>query len=342
MGRKLRMTAELGGWLAELGESQPATAAEVGAALVAVLESADPASLASVGSPSTPPSLDPRETADYTHGLMLEELQHVRRRVSDVATSRKLGDVRLRNERAAGTGRARLAELESDLAAARQREELLTEQSQRLQWQVDAFRAAKESAKGMYTAAEAQLQIAELIGATGGHGDAELAQLTAALNSAKERLHRVTTQGRETLDLIREQRRQADPVRTEPPVGERPAMPRPLTPRPPRAAPPPPPQPQARPVAAEPAPGLLELQADVLGSEIRILLAVEPMDTVTLLAVLEGAEAINEHGAEAIELASDLLTEIREDGWPSDVGEVLFEDASAFLRSFLPPKTATS
>jgi spore germination cell wall hydrolase CwlJ-like protein len=250
------MTAELGEWLAELGQSEPATAAEVGAAVVAVLDAAEPSGLAIVGSPSTPLSADPREAADYTNGLMLEELQHVRRRVSDVATSRKRGELRLGKERAAGTGRARLAELESDLVAARQREEHLTEQSQRLQWQVDAYRTAKESAKGMYTAA-----------------------------------------------------------------AERPT---------------PPPQP---PSAADPAPGLLELRAGAAGSDIRILFAVEPADTVTLLAVLEGPEAISEHGAEAVELASSLLTEIREDGWPADVDEVILEDSAAFQARFV---TATS
>jgi len=35
MGRRLRMTAALGDWLTELSASEPATAAEVGARLVA-------------------------------------------------------------------------------------------------------------------------------------------------------------------------------------------------------------------------------------------------------------------------------------------------------------------
>lgn len=196
-----------------------------------------------------------------------------------------------------------------------------------------------ESAKAMYTAAEAQLRIAELIDAAGGERDAFLAQLTAALISAKERLERVTAQGSQTLDLISEQRRQADGARTEPPVGEHPGTLQPLTPGLPRAAPPAPPQPQARPVAAEPAPGLLELGVDPGGADIRILLAVEPPDTVTLLAVLEGAEAISEHGAEALDLASSLLAEIREDGWPADLDEVIVENSAAFLARFV---TATS
>ena len=45
MGRRLRMTAALGDWLTELSASEPATAAEVGARLVAVLSAAEPAGL---------------------------------------------------------------------------------------------------------------------------------------------------------------------------------------------------------------------------------------------------------------------------------------------------------
>ena len=45
-------------------------------------------------------------------------------------------------------------------------------------------------------------------------------------------------------------------------------------------------------------------------------MAVEPADTVTLLAVLDGEDAITEHRAQAIELAGDLLTDIRAGDWP--------------------------
>ena len=63
---------------------------------------------------------------------------------------------------------------------------------------------------------------------------------------------------------------------------------------------------------------LLELRADPLGRDVRLLLAVEPADTVTLLAVLDGEDAIAEHQAQAIELAGDLLTDIRAGDWPPD------------------------
>jgi len=81
---------------------------------------------------------------------------------------------------------------------------------------------------------------------------------------------------------------------------------------------------------------LLELRADPLGTDTRILLAVEPADTVMLLAVLEGPEAVSEHGAEAIRVTSDLLTEIREGGWPADMEVITLADAGALLARFFP------
>jgi phage shock protein A len=281
------MTAELGDWFAEFGEADPATAAEVGAAVVAVLEAAEPSGLAIVGEPAMPRFPDPREAADYAYEQLLEELQRFRRHVADVATSRKRGDLRLGAERAAGADAARLAALERELAAVRQSEVQLTEQSQRLQWQVDAFRTAKESAKVTYTAAEAQLRIAEALEAAGDDRDAEFAELSEALRDSGERLRKLADR--------------ASPPRT----------------------------------GAGPAPGLLELRADPLGSDIRLLLAVEPEDTVTLLAVLEGPDAVSEHGADAVRLASGLLTEIREDGWPADVDAVIVENSAAFLARFV-------
>lgn len=323
MGRRLRMTAELGDWLTELGGSEPVTAAEVAAALVAVLESADLSGLAIVGDLTAVYSHDPRETADLLYQQMLEQLQHVRRSVADVASSRKRTDLRLAAERAAGADAAGLAKLESELAAVQQSEEQLAEQSQWLQWQVDAFRAAKETAKAMYTAAEAHLRIADAMAvAEGRSSDADPAQHTAALQAARESLDRVTGEGMALLDRVREQAGPLDDERRDWPPGEHPE--------------PPPPQPQTRPVADEPARGLLELRADTTGTDIRILFAVEPADTVTLLAVLEGPDAVSEHGPDAVRLASDLLTEVRADGWPVDVDEVSLADSGAFLASFFP------
>jgi hypothetical protein len=66
----------------------------------------------------------------------------------------------------------------------------------------------------------------------------------------------------------------------------------------------------------DPPDGLLELRADPLGGDARILFAVEPAGTITLLAVLESQEAVRRDRDTAIDLASGLLAEIREHGWP--------------------------
>ncbi len=94
-------------------------------------------------------------------------------------------------------------------------------------------------------------------------------------------------------------------------------------------------------------PGLLELHADPLGSDIRILLGIEPADTVTLLAVLDSPAAASEHRALAIKLSGELLAELRANGWPQpelgpdrastgESDELTFADAGAFLGQFFP------
>ena len=87
---------------------------------------------------------------------------------------------------------------------------------------------------------------------------------------------------------------------------------------------------------------VLELRADPLGRDVRLLLAVEPADAVMLLAVLDGEDAIAEHRSQAIQLAGDLLSDIRAGTWPpadaasaSDL-ELTFADAATFLERFFP------
>lgn len=278
------MSAELSDWLAELGESQQATAAEVGAALVALLDRAEPADLAWVGQPRQP---DPRQAVDYGYQQILADLQVVRHGVAAAVSARKAAELRVSARRAGGAGPGELGLLEADLAAAGQRQEQLSRQSERLQHQADAFRAAKETAKATYTAAEAQLRVAEALADVAEIDDAaavsDSAELREAVGAAEARLRKLAG------------------------------------------------QPEA---ASAPAPGLLELRADPFGTDIRILFAVEPADTVTLLAVLEGPEAVGQHGDEAVGLAGALLTGIREQGWPADVDAVVLPDPRAFLARY--------
>ncbi len=318
MGRRLRMTAELGGWLTELEESGPPAAAEVGAALVAILESAEPSGLAIVGEPgrtARPDEDDPRAIADYAYQERLEELSRWRRRVADAATARRGAEIRLSEQQASGASGAVIDDLSEQLVTAQQREAALSENSQRLQAEVDAFRTTKETAKARYTAAEASLRVAEAVEALGGEPDPDLAQRRAEFLAAEERL-RALHPPREWVGVTRAGSDGVEHVESARAQGPKP--------------------PPAPPDAAEPVSGLLELRADPLGSDIRILFAAEPPDTVTLLAVLEGPDAISEHGPRAMALASDLLTEIRDRGWPADIDEVAVADSTEFVARFFP------
>ncbi len=313
------MTAELRDWLAELGESEPLTAAEVGAALVTVLESADLSGLAIVGQPgrsAEPIFEDLREAADHEYQRRLEELQALRRRVADAATARRATELALSTRQSSSADDAAvIATLAERLAAAQLSEARLARASQEIQAELDAFRIAKETAKARLTAAEASLQIAEAIEAAGGEVDPDLDQRREDYRAAEERLRALRYPGPGMRYRIRQGSDRIEPV--HPAEAEIPT--------------PPPPRPRAQPV-----PGLLEVRADPLGSDIRILLAVEPADTVTLLAVLEGPEAVSEHSSRAITLAGELLTEIRDAGWPADIDEVAVADPEEFLARFFP------
>jgi phage shock protein A len=326
MAHRLRMSAELGDWLAELCTSEPASAAEVAAALVSVMTADDPTVLTLVGAPAVD-QIDPREELDELYQSVLEALQEVRRQAADAAWAR------------AGAERL-LAELDSEpqpdpavqawLRRARdkaKREEAgVTKRRERLQAEVDRFRTAKETAKAMYTAAEASLRIHDVVETVAAETvtvhrlvepgdrpaqseDDDLAELNRALEAAEANLQAVATEAYQTLRSLTVE------------AGQRPGHARSST---------------------QPLAGLLELRADPLGRDVRLLLALQPADTVTLLAVLDGEDAIAEHQAQAIELAGGLLTDIRAGAWPPDDAispgdrEVAFADSATFLARFFP------
>ena len=309
MTQRLRMSAELGDWLAELCTSEPARAAEVGAAVTAIMHAAMPASVALV---SAPEPMDPREEVDYLYQTVLEALQHVRRTTAEVATTR-VGAERLLAELDADPqpDPAVQAWLRQRRDKAQRQEAAVTKRSQRLQAEVDRFRTAKETAKAMYTAAEASLRIEDAVATVKAFAGAdEPGQLDQALEAAEAHLQAVATEAYQTLRAVmNEAGPQAGHLSTGP-VG--------------RVA------------------GLLELRADPLGRDVRLLFALEPADTVTMIAVLDGRDAITEHRAQAIRLAGDLLTDIRAGDWPPDDAddpadtEVTFADASTFLGRFFP------
>jgi phage shock protein A len=333
MASKLRMSAEIAEWLGDLRESDPATAPEVGAALLAVMDAADATSLAFVTS-TRELDEDPRVQLDLAYQRLLKAMQQVRRRRADAAMHRKRLEREL-GERA-GT-EADHADLERELATARKREDALTGQSQQLQILIDAFRTQKEVAKAVVTATRARQSIQEALGTAGIEQDdtGDEAEAEAAARADEE--------------LARAERLLGSAMTA---VGLRPRSP----------------------AAGPSGPEVLELHADPLGTNVRILFGTEPASTepastepastepaspepastepagpepastVTLLAVLEGEEAISEHRDDAVDLASELLAEIRDDGWsaaPADTaaGGPEFAESRSFLLACFPAET---
>jgi phage shock protein A len=298
MGYKLRMSAEIAEWLGDLRESDPVTATEVGASLLAVMDSAEATALAFVTDTHEP--ADPRERLDHAYQRMLRVMQQRRRKCAEVATRRQRLELVLSEGEVAEPARAKL---EVRLAEARRREEALTAQLQRLQTVVDAFRTQKEVAKAVVTATRARQTIDDALRAAGMEGDAgeEVPASTDAELARAEQLLESAMAAAELSDR--------------------------------------------RPRASTSGPEVLELQADPLGADVRILFGIEPPGTVTLLAALEGEEAISEHRDTAIDLAAELLAGIRQDGWSTDTEDTAasgpeFAEPGAFLARCFPSETA--
>lgn len=291
MAYRLRMPAQLGEWLAELAGSEPEAAAEVGAALLALMHADAIPGRPLVIDPDEPPrdfypdpdvAMDPREALDYSYQQMLESLQKVRREAAGAATTRR----RIETELAATELDPEMrAALERQLAAADDLETRLGNRSQLLQQQVDRFRTDKETAKAMATAAEARVRIQAAFEALDAMPDAE--DIERAASESAARLEQALADARRLLEEVRA----GDPAAADGAA----AWP-----------------------GSRPETDVLELRPDPLGSDARIFFAEEPTGTLTLLTVLEDARAVAEHHDNAIDLASELLEEIRDDGWPTD------------------------
>jgi phage shock protein A len=299
MGRGLRMSAEIGDWLAELCSSEPVTAAEVGAALIAAMDVTDLSVLAFVTEPGA--ARDPREALDYAYQRLLEGLQHVRGKAAGAAADRASLELIVgERESIPDADQAELASLRRRLADARREEHDLTARSQGLQQDLDAFRTAKETAKAMYTAAEASRRIRDAVEAVAETSDEELADLDQAVRESEARAAALAEQAERTL---RDARWPAAAGR----AGHR-----------------------------EPVECLRELRADTLGVDIRVLFALEPADVITLLAVLEGETAVAEHMDLAIDLAGKLLTTIRAGEWQPAEAPFAFSASAYLLARYFP------
>ena len=145
---------------------------------------------------------DPRDTLDLSYSQQLENLQRLRRSVVEVATARRRIEIqaqqlrqqadKLQNQARAALSQnredlarealsrrsaigAELGDLEAQHTQVKEQEARLVQTMRRLDTQVAAFRARKETLKASYTAAEAQTRVGEAVsGISGSMGDAAL------------------------------------------------------------------------------------------------------------------------------------------------------------------------
>jgi hypothetical protein len=338
MGYRLRMSAEIGDWLTELCTADPGAAAEVGAAVVALLDARDLPGPALVTDPAANPQPTPANQAAALEAAqqgLQGALRLARAAADDAATDvrRAASDIRELAQQPQHDP-TEMAAFRRRLAGARLLEQKVAEHSRRGERDVDSFRLRAEAARASYDAAVAarDLHAAAAAGQTphdtgqdtqaddravaaDGIARAALAHVTALLAAAPRLIQRITDGTSAAADVA--------------------------------AGPPPPTSATTyQPGPSAVAQGLLELRADPLCGYIRLLFAIEPADTVVILAVLEGESAIRVHRDTALTLAGDLLADIRASKWPppeaagtGDV-EIDFTDSAAFLDRFFPDRAS--
>jgi hypothetical protein len=303
VGSQLRITAELSEWLAELRAADPAAAAEAGARLAAALSAEDLTSLAFITDLSVPARADPGSltaAVDFAASDLLSGLTYLRARERETEASLPGSVTRYRFTPA---GSEPLPFTAEEIAEFLDREHELAERLARGISAVKAWQARAELARARHQAASATIRMAV---ATGN----DAAEARQSMDSATRQLTGLLAEA--------EQLRRSfavSPGRLAPgadPAGDVPGV-------------------QG---TAGPAPGLLELAVGRLGTDVRILGAIAPAGTLSLLAVLEGGAAVRVHREAAVGLASDLLAEIARDGWPEEIGEELYADAAAFAVHF--------
>jgi hypothetical protein len=308
MAYRLRMPAEIGDWLAELAGSAPEAAAEVGAALLALMHAhaiPGPPLVIDPDEP-VPAPVDLRESLDLTYQELLENLQLVRREIADMTTLRSGLLVTLAEPDLDPHMRA---SLDRQLAAAQELETVLGRRGHRLHVLVDAFRAQRETAKALVTAAETQARVQQAVGAlepsdaAEPRPDADPAEIVRSAADSAQRAGRLQEQAMRLLGLIQDSDGAAPAGGTDRPESD-----------------------------------VLELRPDPLGSDVRILFAEEPTGTLTLLTVLADADAVDAHADAAIGLACELLEHIRDEGWPTE--SLQFEYGDALVARFLPGRGA--
>jgi hypothetical protein len=295
VAQRLRMPAQLGDWLAELSMSAPVAAAEAAAAVTAVMQAELPQTLPFVTDPDDPDGEDPPALLRRTYQDLLTRLQVLRRKAADATTTRKNAEQRLAEEQAVGGAESTaLAALEELTARARTRERGLLAGSERLQRDAEVFSAHLEVVRALYVSAAAGRRIEEAAEAGVGWADglgSSHGELSAA---ASDRTRVLLAQARRLRADIKAVLLTDDDAASQNDAPAREKWP-------------------ADSAADRGLPPVLELRADPLGAGIRILFAIELPGTVTLLTVLEGETAVRASRDTAIELAGELLAEIRAD-----------------------------
>ena len=318
MSYLLRMSGEIHDWLADLNETDPAAALQVGQALAALMSEG-----ASLGPPlvvpvaeTWPEDLPAALDASYQHRL--DGLKAVRKRVADAAWLVKdiqdqIDELESARARLAGRQRAALAAdrtdeaeqagrqrsaAERDITRARELLPWLTETEawlqtrlQRMNRRTDEFRVRNEVLKATYVTARTELQLAEEIPAAtdpGAAAEADPGAGTEADTEAAGRLRDVTAEIRQEL-------------------------------------------------GRQPLPdGLLELRPD---GEIRLIFGLEPPGTAIVIAVLEGREAARDQYRDAVLLSADVLLEARA-GQAPEASAHAYDDPRSLAGEFFPGQAA--
>jgi phage shock protein A len=312
VGYRLRMSGEIHDWLADLNETDPPAAMQVGQALAALMSEG-----ASVGPPLVVPVAaawpeDMVAALEASYERRLDRLRVMRKRVGEAAwlvkdlraqidelesAQARLEDQRRdaleegRNEDAERAGRQRVT-AERDITQARQlvpwiaeAEGWLRTRLDRTQLRTDEFRVHKELLKATYTAARAELQVIEEMADPDPAGQQAGTEAVARLRDA-------------TVAIERELGRQPLPE------------------------------------------GLLELRPGApADGEIRLIFAVEPAGTALLIAVLEGREAARDQYREAVLLSADLLLEARA-GQAPEASARAYDDVGSLTGEFYPGRAA--
>jgi phage shock protein A len=312
VGYRLRMSGEIHDWLADLNETDPPAAMQVGQALAALMSEG-----AGLGPPLVVPVAatwpeDMVAALDASYERRLDRLRVMRKRAAEAAWLVKdlraqideleSAQARLEDQRrgALEEGRKEDAEqadrqrvtAERDVTQARQLVPWLAETEgwlrtrlDRTQRRTDEFQVSKELLKATYTAARAELQVIE-----------EMADPDPAAQQA----------GTEAVARLRDATAAIERELGRQPLPE----------------------------------GLLELRPGAPGDgEIRLIFAVEPPGTALLIAVLEGREAARDQYREAVLLSADLLLEARA-GQAAEASARAYDDVGSLTGEFYPGQAA--